>query len=198
MNADPIARFYRYAEYGTFGPLLWRARSHYLAHLQQARHILILGEGDGRFLAALCESNRQARIDIYDTSAEMLKLAQERTKAHHHRLHFHQQDILTAHLPLHRYDAVVANFVFDCFSDAELRRLLVRLGCAAQPGCLYYVSDFTSNNVITGALYLGFRLCTGLRNQRLPDIALALREAGKSRTQEQEHCFGLLTSQLWR
>ena len=51
MNADRIARSYRWLEYAAFGVALERARFDFLRCAAEARRVLILGEGDGRFLA---------------------------------------------------------------------------------------------------------------------------------------------------
>ena len=62
MNADPIASSYRWLEYAAFGLALENARFDFLSHAAAARRVLILGEGDGRFLARLLRCNRQARV----------------------------------------------------------------------------------------------------------------------------------------
>ena len=52
-NFDRVARLYRWAEYLLLGPLLARTRKHFLPQLTSATHALVLGDGDGRFLAHL-------------------------------------------------------------------------------------------------------------------------------------------------
>ena len=52
-NFDLIARPYRWLEYLTFGPALARCRNHFLPQLTDRRAALVLGDGDGRFLARL-------------------------------------------------------------------------------------------------------------------------------------------------
>jgi ubiquinone/menaquinone biosynthesis C-methylase UbiE len=198
MNADPIARIYRLGEYLAFGPILWRARIHYLSHLAAARHILILGEGDGRFLAALLAINKHATIDIYDNSRAMLTLARQRAGAHQDRCTFHHADIRTASLPIAHYDALIANFVFDVFPTDELPLLLTNLTQAAQPLALFYVTDFTRDNALTRILYKLFATLTGLTTRRLPAINHSLHQSGLTLTHEHQHCFGQLASQLWR
>ena len=53
MNADAIAGYYRWIEYAAFGPTLEYARFDFLRYAANARRVLILGEGDGRFLERL-------------------------------------------------------------------------------------------------------------------------------------------------
>jgi ubiquinone/menaquinone biosynthesis C-methylase UbiE len=206
MNADPIARLYRFLEYATFGPLLWRTRIHFIEHLKTSKRILILGEGDGRFLAHLLTCNPSAQIDCYDLSAQMLDLAKARTKPHHHRIHFHHQDITQSSLPANTYDAIVANFFVDCFDNQQLTALLEKLQPATQPNCLWLVSDFAipdrpipriAAQLLTRFLFLCFRLTTGLKTRRLPDYESALTQIGLKLQHKHNNTAGILTSQLW-
>src|SRR5206468_3304021 len=52
-NFNLIARPYRALEHLTFGPALQRTRTHFLPLLADRQNALILGDGDGRFTAAL-------------------------------------------------------------------------------------------------------------------------------------------------
>jgi len=52
-NFDRVARIYRWAEYAALGPILQRTRTHFLPQLTGCHNALILGDGDGRFLARL-------------------------------------------------------------------------------------------------------------------------------------------------
>ena len=57
MNADRIASGYRWLEYAAFGLALEQARFDFLSRAAGARRVLILGEGDGRFLARLLDES---------------------------------------------------------------------------------------------------------------------------------------------
>jgi len=207
MNADPVARVYRVLEYATFGPMLWRARTHYISHLKDKRRILIAGEGDGRFLASLLQLNPQAQIDIYDTSAKMIELAKSRTTAHHHRLAFHHADITSAPLPAQTYDAIVANFFLDCFSTTQLQHLILKLKPVAIPNATWLIAEFAipknglrrqAAQIFIAFLYKCFALTTGLKATSLPDYQRTLHNAGLVKFHRRDHLAGLLTSQLWQ
>ena len=75
---DKLARLYRWMEYFSFGPLLWHTRVALLPKMDAARHALMLGDGDGRFTAALLRRNREVRVVAVDASAAMLKRLQQR------------------------------------------------------------------------------------------------------------------------
>jgi len=102
VNCDPIARWYRWLEYLGFGGALERRRCAFLAEVSNARRILALGDGDGRFLARLVERmNPETEIDYIDLSRRMLELARRRIEAsgHAHPVTFLQADALAVALP---------------------------------------------------------------------------------------------------
>ena len=73
VNFDPIARPYRWLEYLSFGRELERRRFRYLPEVKSARRALVLGDGDGRFLAALVRQGGEVSVDYVDLSARMLE-----------------------------------------------------------------------------------------------------------------------------
>ena len=75
MNADRIARLYRWIEYATFGNTLQQRRTAFLRDVADARRVLVLGDGDGRFLEKLVRQNPRAHIDYVELSGRMLELA---------------------------------------------------------------------------------------------------------------------------
>ncbi len=77
-NFNPIARPYRWLEYLTLGKALENCRIHYLPQLLDRRHALVIGDGDGRFLAQLLTHNPSLHADAVDTSATMLHLLLQR------------------------------------------------------------------------------------------------------------------------
>jgi ubiquinone/menaquinone biosynthesis C-methylase UbiE len=85
-NFDRVARIYRWAEYLTLGPLLQRTRTHFLKQLPTLNRALILGDGDGRFLAQLLTTQPQLQALAVDTSATMLHLLRQRCHPHANRL----------------------------------------------------------------------------------------------------------------
>ena len=77
VNCDPLARWYRWLEYAGMGRALGAtAISSSCPTWRSAQRVLILGEGDGRFLQAVGSSQRLRRtIDVVDSSAKMLAVA---------------------------------------------------------------------------------------------------------------------------
>ncbi len=204
MNCDRIAPWYRGLEYLMFGRALERRRFEFLNELATARRVLVLGDGDGRFTAALVARNRHVEIDSVDLSRRMLDLARRRIGTDG-RVHLLQADARSFE-PSGSYDAIVAHFFLDCLSNSETQDLIARLSKALRPGGKWIVSEFQipeaglmsfAASSIVSALYLAFRVCTGLRVNRLPDHRTALSRSGFRRRELRTEAAGLLISEVW-
>jgi len=206
-NFDPIARPYRWLEYCTFGRSLEHCRTHFIARLRDPRQALVLGDGDGRFLAALLAANPHLEADAVDTSAAMLRLLAHRAQAANarQRLRTHHTSALSF-TPERNYDLIATHFFLDCLTQPELNSLAARLTPHLAPRALWLVSDFRIPTgpmrwpalALVRALYLGFRLLTGLRTTTLPDHAAALTAAGLTPIAHHRSLAGLLTTELWQ
>ena len=195
-NFDRIARPYRWMEYLTFGPVLWRCRTRHLAALHNCRTALVLGDGDGRFTAALLAANPHIHVDAVDSSATMLALLAERARAipgTTPRLRVHRTDALdfAQSLPAGRhYDIVITHFFLDCLSQSDVESLARMLTPHLNAGAIWLVSDFRvpagamhlPARVLVRSLYLAFHFLTGLQANRLPDYAFAFGGIGFMRT----------------
>ena len=204
-NFDPVARLYRWAEYLALGPLLQRVRTHALAGLPPRRFALALGDGDGRFLAALLRRQPQLRAVAVDSSGRMLALLSGRCAFAGDRLQTQQADLHTF-APSGNPDLLVSHFVLDCLSQPALDNLCARLSAGAAPDALWLISDFALPPspllrpfaaLYIRALYAAFRLLTGLRTQRLPEHARTLRALGWGRRLRREWLGGMLYTEIW-
>ena len=207
-NFDRIAQPYHFLEHLTFGRSLQRCRTHFLPRLLDRSHSLVLGDGDGRFLAALLAANPHLEADAVDTSAAMLHLLMHRdeTATASQRLRTHHTSALTF-TPQRSYDLVATHFFLDCLTQHELDALCRRLTPHLAPQALWLVSDFRipetgpmhwPARALVRSLYLGFCLLTGLRTTALPDHAAALTAAGLTRIAHHHSLAGLLTTELWQ
>jgi hypothetical protein len=208
-NFNLIARPYRWLEYLTLGNALENCRTHHLPKLLDRHRGLVLGDGDGRFLAQLLTQNPTLHADAVDASTVMLQLLRQRCEASASsldaRLSTHNVNALT--FPLRGpYDLVVTHFFLDCFTQPELDALITRITPTLTHGALWLISDFRiptglmhlPAKLIVRSLYLAFRLLTGLRTTHLPDHATPLLQAGLVRIAYQHRLLGLLTTELWQ
>ena len=203
---DRLARVYRWAEYLALGPLLERTREHFLPQLRSCRHALVLGDGDGRFLARLLQQNQSIEALAIDTSAAMLRLLAARCANAGARLRTHHASAMDTVAPP-ATDLVVTHFFLDCLTQAQVDALTSALAADLNPGTLWVVSDFRippsgllrpPARLYIRALYFAFGLLTGLRVQSLPDPQAALARAGFTCVGRHTRLFGMLYSELWQ
>jgi SAM-dependent methyltransferase len=190
LNCDPIARWYRWLEYAAFGGALRRRREAFLFELGNPKKVLVLGDGDGRFLQVFTALYPEARVDAVDSSERMVELARARVPS----ATFHLADAREFVFE-HEYDLAVAHFFFDCFEEGELRALLSRIRAKS-----WLVSEFRNTRwswPILRGLYFFFRLTTGLRVTSLPDYRRVLEKLGFRREWEQNALGGLMVSETW-
>jgi hypothetical protein len=205
-NFDRIARLYRYAEYLTLGPLLQRTRTHFLPQLPPRHHALILGDGDGRFTTQLLAQQPHLHALAIDTSAAMLHLLRQRCQPHANRLQTLQTSALTI-TPSPDTDLITTHFFLDCLTQPELNTLAQTIAAHTAPGTLWLLSDFAIPatpllkplaTLYIRALYLAFRLLTGLRVTHLPNPQSALTAAGFDRLARHDLLQGLLYTEIWQ
>src|SRR5262249_36606771 len=82
MSFDRLAPHYRWMEFLLAGKKLQHCRTAFLSQVEHARDVLILGEGNGRFLAECRYGLAEARITCVDASARMLQLAHDWLRNH--------------------------------------------------------------------------------------------------------------------
>lgn len=206
-NFDRLARAYRWMEYLSFGPALWRCRTQFLADLALCHHALVIGDGDGRFTARLLKTNSAIKVDAIDLSPAMLRALVGRAGKAAERLRAEVADARhwqPANPEL--YDVVVTHFFLDCLTTAEIQLLAESVRSASAPNTLWVVSEFAAPRSLFGrliarplvsALYRAFGVLTGLRVRALPDHANALASAGFEITAQRTRLWGLLVSELW-
>ena len=203
-NFDSIARFYRWLEYLTLGSTLQHCRTHFLPTLTEQKSALVLGDGDGRFLAQLLLQNPHLHADAVDTSATMLQLLRSRC-GHKSSLCTHHIDALHFS-PTASYDLIVTHFFLDCFSQNDLTQLITTFSRHCQPEALWLISDFRIPTgsmrpiarIFVRSLYFAFRILTGLRTTHLPNHATPLITAGFTRIAHHRSLAGILTTELWQ
>jgi len=205
VNCDPIARVYRWCEYAAFGRELERRRTRFLAEAVHAQRALVLGDGDGRFVAQLIATAPDAEVDLVDSSQAMLDLARGRSKSP--RLTCRHIDARKFTLLPAQFDLVATHFFLDCFDRQDLEALVAKIADAAVPGAIWLISEFRQPPngwravwawLWLRVLYFLFALTTGLKVRELTNHRPLLEAAGFKAEQVEEVWFGLLASELWR
>ncbi len=203
---DRLALVYRWIEWLTFGPFLWRCRCAFLHRLGHRRRALVLGDGDGRFTARLLEHNPAVLVDAVDTSPAMLSELARRAGPHRSRVQIQVADIRAWQPSTPAYDLVVTHFFLDCLTTDEVASLATRIRSHLRPEAAWVLSEFNLpasrfGRFIAGhliaLLYRAFGLLTGLRIRTLPDHGKALTQSGFILTHQRKWLGGLLVSEWW-
>jgi cyclopropane fatty-acyl-phospholipid synthase-like methyltransferase len=208
-NFDRVALIYRYAEYASLGPMLQRARTHFLPRLLESRRATVIGDGDGRFLARWLAVNQTMQALAVDSSESMLELLRSNCVAASTSA---LERLNTRHIsafdvtPAPGSDTVVSHFFLDCFTQQQLEVLVRSYAQNLPAGALWLLSDFALPHsawlrpvaaIYIRCLYFAFRILTGLRVTHLPDPQKALTNAGFTLIARQEWLKGFVYTELW-
>jgi ubiquinone/menaquinone biosynthesis C-methylase UbiE len=206
---DRLAPYYDGMEDVLAGRKLERCRRALLPHLPPLTHILLAGEGHGRFLASFLEAQPTARVTCVDSSGRMLAMARKRLRRKGYaedRVQFVEADLFGWAGDGEKYDLIVTQFVFDCYPESEVERLAQHLASLAQDRALWLVTDFqvpTSGFarwrawLIHRAMYLFFRVFANLPASHAVSPAPYLQRAGFARQRREEFEWRLLYAELW-
>ncbi len=209
MNFDRIAPHYRWLEMLCAGPLLQRCRTAFLGEIQSPRHVLIVGEGNGRFLVNFLRAHPDAQVTCVEASAVMLRLAQARLVASgldSRSVEFVHADLFAWAPPLRRFDLLVTHFFLDCFRSDQLAAIIARLAASAAPEARWLVADFREPSsgfakwrarAIIQSLYFFFRSVARLSATRLTPPDALLARHGFVLRERRTWDWGLLHSDLW-
>lgn len=205
---DRLAPYYAALEHLAFSTQLMRARTTLLDHLPPLEEVLILGEGDGRFLKALLERQLDSRVTVLEQSPRMIELARKKlTGIQEARVTFLAEDALTYTPEPCRYGGIVTAFFLDCFTEVELESLLPRLATGLGPGGLWYYVDFQvpsggwrkarAQTYLT-LMHAFFRWRTGLVSRTLVDPAPIFARLGLKLLEHKALNGDLLTARLYQ
>lgn len=206
MNFDPVARPYQWLERITFGGALQTCRTALIHHAKNASNILILGEGDGRFLNELLLVNPEGSVTVVDSSGEMIRLAAERT-GRSDRVDFVQADVRDIERLDQQYDLVVTHFFLDCFDRQRVEGIIDETSKKLADNAYWIWSDFSipesgfwklPARVIVGVLYWFFRMTTRLEARHLVDPTPVFRKHGFIAIDERRFRGGLLKCGCWQ
>lgn len=199
---NPLARPYHLLERLAFQNALQTARTAHLASVaQDARNVLIVGEGDGRFLASFRQLNPHAQVTVLDLSQSMLALARQRDPSPHTT--FIHADITTDAPPPGPYDLLVTHFLLDCFDQPTCDAVIATLADAATPNAHWLLADFhlpaeglprLQAQLWLKTMYTFFRLTTGLQASRLPNPLPTLSGQGFHPLATYRSRLGLISS----
>ncbi len=223
MNCDRLAPWYRWLEYAGFGRALERRREAFITRASVARNALLLGDGDGRFAAALRRVALPGlRVTSVDNSVGMLRLAERRLRLADDAGENVPVEFVHADAPAwlgvrhaaqaagnaEPFDLIATHFFLDCFPAAEQEAVIGAIAAVAAPGACWVVSEFRQPAgsrweawhaaAWLWGLHLFFRWTTGLTARSLADHRPALAAQGFRRIACETSRAGLLVSEWWQ
>lgn len=210
MSFDVLAPHYRWMEFVSAGDKLQRCRTAFLGRIPGAKNVLILGEGNGRFLAECRRELPEANITVVDASPQMLARARQRLKGqgmNSERINFVCANALTWTPPEEAFDLIVTHFFLDCFRADQLEPMIAKLAGAAATRANWLLADFQSapggfpryrSRMILWLMYRFFRLVTRLPASSLTPPDAFLQRAGFELCEREVTDWGLLHSDRWQ
>jgi SAM-dependent methyltransferase len=206
---DWLAPHYRWMEWILAGTKLQRCRVEFLGAVPIPRRVLLLGEGNGRFLGELLRRFPGTSVTVVDASAGMLETARARLQRqglNPGNVEFIHADALEWQPPTAEYDLIGTCFFLDCFRPDQLARLVPRLAAAAAPGAHWLIADFRLPDsglarwralAILRSMYFFFRRATGLPATELTPVDPLLAQSGFTLRSRRLQDWGLLHSDCW-
>ena len=205
MNFDFVAAPYRRLETIVFGDQLQQARLAFLDKIESPHRVLIVGEGNGRFLAEFVRRYPEAAVDCVEGSARMIGLARRAVGTP--LVRFIHADVGAVALVKNSYDLIVTHFFLDCFSEKTLPSVIERLAHAAMANATWLITDFFyplhgwrrwRALVLIQFMYFFFRMVAGIEAHYLVDYRPALRVQGFACADEMVSPNGMVRSEVWR
>jgi ubiquinone/menaquinone biosynthesis C-methylase UbiE len=182
---DLVASFYPLLERLVFGSKLSHARRSFISRVAGGRRILLIGEGNGRFLFEVVKQTSSASITVVDSSTRMLAAASRRiaTVDCSSRIELIHSDFLEWRAAVGSYDRIVTHFFLDLFPPDRIRRVVEKISQLAMEDCLWINVDFTFENhslpqkFLMWAQYRFFRIFARIEVSRLFDARTLIQNA---------------------
>ena len=208
MSFDRVANYYQWMEKIVFRTDLEKVRNFHLSLVRDAESILILGDGDGRFLKNISEIGTDAQIVSVDSSSEMIRLSQS-------RIHSTELDVRHVCQDLWDFeftenfspDLIFAHFFLDCFSENEVILIVNRLSKLSLKSTKLVISDFflpekrsvsgIYRSILTYVMIRFFRLFCRISAKKLPNIPKIMRSTGWTCKAHKSLRDGFINSWVW-
>jgi len=209
MNFDLIAKHYNWMEKIIFRSDLEKVRSMNLALIKNAKAILLLGDGDGRFLEQVSLMGTDAFIVSVDSSAKMIDLSKRKLEKSALNVEFNCTKIEDFQ-PIESFkpDLIIAHFFLDCFTHDEVKLIIDRVSEWAAVNAKFVISDFsitkkTSFNriyqkMLTKIMIRFFRLFCGISTRFLPNIPKIMTTQGWNCLSQESLKSEFINSWVWQ
>jgi len=171
---DLVAPIYPALERLVFGLRLTEARKAFFDRVLEADRVLLVGEGNGRFLKSLIGRERVGSVKIVEKSHAMIRLMKNRVGCPRKvALEFIEADFLRCRLR-EQFDCVVTHFFLDLFNPPGQLDIINKLGEMTSENGTWINVDFTPPRALGGRVlmwlqYTFFRMVCGIEARRCFD-----------------------------
>ena len=168
--------------------------------------MLIIGEGDGRFLSKLVNRFPGIKVDCIEGSSRMIAQARRRLP-NEADVNFLHVNALDWKYPVKKYDAIITCFFLDCFKERTLREWMPKIASSLDDNGEWLVTEFRELNggvrglasyVLIKIMYCFFRRITNLEASSLPDWPAIFRANGLSQSEVFENESSMINFTIWR
>jgi len=182
-NYDLIARFYPALERCVFGIHLEKARQAFYEASLQSERVLLVGEGNARFLDSLLASKTGGSIRVVEKSPVMIRLAKHRINDRGKTdLRFIEADV-RSYPTRQRFECIVTHFFLDQFNPSTQRVIIDRFNELTTDDATWINVDFIPPRTMPGRVlmwlqYTFFRIVSRIEARHCFDESTLAGENG--------------------
>jgi len=200
---DLVARIYPALERLVFGLRLDDARKAFFEEVVEADRVLLVGEGNGRFLKSLIARKRAGCVSVLESSKVMIRLAKNRAgDSEKVGLDFIEADF-RVYRPEHEFDCVVTHFFLDLFNPPSQLAIIEKMAELIADGGTWINVDFVPARtlwpgILMSLQYAFFRVVSRIESKRCFDESEAAAAAGWTITEAISYLGGLVVAKRYR
>ncbi|HJP64333.1 MAG TPA: class I SAM-dependent methyltransferase [Mucilaginibacter sp.] len=181
-NYNNSAWFYDKLSRLIYGKALIKAQVYLLDAIPAGSKILIAGGGTGGILEEIAKLYPSGlKITYVEVSGKMMALSKKRVSGEN-KVDFINAPVENVPLPTD-YDVVITPFLFDNFTEENLRKIFSHIHQSLKTGGLWLNTDFKLTGkwwqrILLRSMILFFRVICRIEATKLPDIEKRFNETG--------------------
>jgi tRNA (cmo5U34)-methyltransferase len=199
---DLVAPFYPRLERLIFGTHLDDARQTFILEILRANQVLLVGEGNGRFLKLLSTQKFGGRVKVVEKSSMMIRLAKNHVgPLGKLNLEFVQGDFRRCQLEK-GFDCVVTHFFLDLFNPPGQLAVIEKFAELTDEMATWINVDFFPaggwrSRVLMWCQYRFFRAVSRIEAKSCSDELPAARQSGWSLVEAVPYLGGLVMARRY-
>jgi ubiquinone/menaquinone biosynthesis C-methylase UbiE len=200
---DLVAPIYPVLERLVFGSHLDEARQAFFDEVLEADRILLVGEGNGRFLKSLIARKRAGCVRVVEKSGVMIHLAKDRAgESKDIGLEFVEADF-RLYQAEQEFDCAVTHFFLDQFNPPSQLQIIEKLAGFVAKGGTWINVDFAPSRTLRGHIlmwlqYAFFRVASRIEAGRCFDESAIATRAGWIIAETASYLGGLVVARRYQ